>query len=192
MFFNWLWLHLGSQNDSKIYKKSIKNLSKNLFRKIFTSGIDFSSILNGFGIHLNLKKPFKTIGGVAFFMILLVLLQDRFQDVFWHRLCIDFSSILGPKSSKIRSNIYLKTCSEKYSLLGPNFHRFLMDLGPSLTWKSSKNAVRGIIFHVFATSTSRSIPRCFWHRFCIDFSSIWVPKSIPKCFKNLFKTNCNF
>ena len=63
--------------------------------------------------------------------------SSSFFHHFFNMIFIDFASILAPKmapkSSKIQSKIYLKTCSVKSSLLGPNFHRLLMDLGPSLT-----------------------------------------------------------
>ena len=112
-FFHRFWLHLGSQNGSKIHQKSIKNRSKNLIEKLITFGVDFSSIFDRFWTQLNFKKNSKNDGGL-------------------------------------------------------------------------------FVFHVFASSTSRSIPTCFWHRFCSDFSSILAPRSLPKCFKKQFEKMMKF
>ena len=63
------------------------------------------------------------------------------------------------------------------------FHLFLMEIGPSFASKTMKMLQRGSIFHDFATSASRTLPTCFWHRFFIIFSTILAPKSLPKCFR---------
>ena len=94
---------------------------------------------------------------------------------------------MAPKSIKNRWKIDAKTGSGNFSLSGPIFHRFFMDFGPPFTWKSSKNHERGVIFHAFATSTARSIPTCFWGRFCIVFSFILAPHFLPKRFQKPIK-----
>ena len=84
-------------------------------------------------------------------------LSPSWSSSFFHHFptCffIDFASILAPKmipkSSKIQSNIYLKTCSEKSLLLGLIFHRFFVDLGPSFTSKTVKNRWR-VAFFMFS------------------------------------------
>ena len=53
------WLHPGSQNGSLIHQKSVKNQSKNLIEKLHSFSIVFSSIFDGFGTQLNLKKKQK-------------------------------------------------------------------------------------------------------------------------------------
>ena len=65
-FFHRFWLHLGSQNGSQIHQKSTKNRSKNLIEKPTTFGVDFSSIFNGFGTQLILKKQVKRYEGIIF------------------------------------------------------------------------------------------------------------------------------
>ena len=50
-------------------------------------------------------------------------------------------------------------------LPGSIFHRFVMDVWPSWTWKSSKNGERGIVLRVLSRFISRPISTCFWHRF---------------------------
>ena len=55
-FFHRFWLHLGSQNGSKIDPKSSKNRSKNSIEKLSTFGTDFSSIFGGFWNQLELKN----------------------------------------------------------------------------------------------------------------------------------------
>ena len=72
------------------------------------------------------------------------------------------------------------------------FLRFLMDLRASVPSKTFKMVHRGSIFHVFASATSRKIPTCFCHRFCIDFSSISAPKSLPNSIKKTIKKNMFF
>ena len=91
--------------------------------------------------------------------------RHRFFIIFPTPFFIDFGLILGPKmgpkSAPNPFKIDPKTRSKNFLLLGPIFHRFLMDFAPNLIRKNTQNAVRGVIFCVFAGSTSRSIPTCF-------------------------------
>ena len=60
------WFHLGSQNGSQIQQKSKKKQSKNLIGKLTPFEGNFSSIFNGFGTQLNLKKYQKRYEGCHF------------------------------------------------------------------------------------------------------------------------------
>ena len=74
---------------------------------------------------------------VAYFRLFRDLGRHRFFIIFPTPFLIDFGSILAPKmapkSTPNRQKIDPKTRSKNYRLLGPIFHRFLLDVAPNLS-----------------------------------------------------------
>ena len=83
---------------------------------------------------------------------------------------------MAPKSSKNRWKIDAKIGLGNFSLSGPIFHRFFIDLGPPCTWKNSKNDGGLFVFHVFGTSSSRQILKDFVVVLVSILLQFWLPK----------------
>ena len=86
--------------------------------------------------------------------------RRNFSNIFFHRFWL-------PNPSEINQTYIL--------LLGPINHNIFYDLGPNLTSKSSKNAVRGICQDRFQLVSD------------ILFSSILIRRSLPKCIQKPIK-----
>ena len=112
-FFHRCLLHLGSQHGSQIYQKSSKSRSKNLIKKLTTFGIDFSSIFNGFGTQLHLKKHQKRYEGCQFLCFRYLYFKidpNMFLTSFLHRFFSHFGS-------QIPSKMHQKTFQKKHQIL---------------------------------------------------------------------------
>ena len=107
--------------------------------------------------------------------------NQQFFFIFTIRPMCQSAPKIDAKSIKNQSKIDVEIRSQNWLLSGSIFPWFLMDMGSGVTWKTIKTHRRCSIFHGFAPSASRILPTHFWHRFCIDFSSIWAPtpKSLP-------------
>ena len=100
-FFHRFWLHFGTPDGSKTEQNSSKNRSKNLIEKLTTFGVDVSSIFNGFGTQLHLKKHQKRREGYQFLCFRYLYFNidpNMFLTSFLHRFFLLVGSQIPPKT----------------------------------------------------------------------------------------------